>query len=62
MPLSKYDREFGGKRGSATKAHAAMVRQYGAEKGERVFYATKAKNAKRRRKRGGSALARATKR
>jgi hypothetical protein len=43
MPLSKYDREFGGKKGSAAKAHAAMVKEYGAEKGERVFYATKNK-------------------
>lgn len=43
MPLSKYDKEFGGKKGSAAKAHAAMVKEYGEEKGERVFYATKNK-------------------
>lgn len=42
MPLSKYDAQFGGK-GGATKAHAAMVKEYGAKKGERVFYATKNK-------------------
>jgi len=39
MPLSKYDPQFGGK-GGAAKAHAAMIEQYGATKGERVFYAT----------------------
>jgi len=43
MPLSKYNRYFGGKSGSASKAHAAMAKEYGAEKGERVFYATKNK-------------------
>lgn len=42
MPLSKYDAQFGGK-GGAAKAHAAMVKEYGAAKGERVFYATKNK-------------------
>jgi len=41
MPLSKYNKEFGGKAGSAAKAHAAMVKEYGAKKGEQVFYATK---------------------
>lgn len=45
MPLSKYDTAFGGKKGSAEKAHAAMAKQYGAKKGERVFYATKNKRA-----------------
>lgn len=49
MPLSKYDREFGGKRGSAAKAHAAMIKEYGAKKGERVFYALKNKRKKARR-------------
>lgn len=46
MPLSKYDRAFGGKPGAAAKAHAAMVQQHGTEKGESVFYATV--NKKRR--------------
>ena len=46
MPLSKYNKEFGGKKGSAAKAHAAMVKEYGKAKGERVFYATKNKRAK----------------
>jgi hypothetical protein len=44
MPLSKYNPFFGGKEGSATKAHDAMVKEYGPEKGERVFYATKNRN------------------
>lgn len=39
MPLSRYDKHFGGK-GGAEKAHAAMQEQYGKEKGEEVFYAT----------------------
>ena len=44
MPLSKYNKEFGGKKGAASKAHAAMVKEYGAKKGEQVFYATKNKH------------------
>lgn len=43
MPLSKYNKEFGGKPGSAAKAKKAMLKEYGAEKGEKVFYATKNK-------------------
>jgi hypothetical protein len=43
MPLSKYNTAFGGKPGSAEKAHTAMVQQYGDKKGEQVFYATKNK-------------------
>jgi len=43
MPLSKYNKQFGGKQGSAEKAHSAMVKEYGAKKGEQVFYATKNK-------------------
>ena len=45
MPLSDYDRWFGGK-GGAAKAHAAMVAQYGEKKGEAVFYATMNKKKK----------------
>lgn len=37
MPLKKYDRFYGG---NAAKALRAMVKQYGPEKGRRVFYAT----------------------
>jgi hypothetical protein len=40
MPLSRYNKAFGGKSGSAGKAHAAMVKEYGAEKADRVFYAS----------------------
>jgi hypothetical protein len=40
MPMSRYNKAFGGKAGSAAKAHAAMVKEYGADKGERVFYAS----------------------
>jgi hypothetical protein len=40
MPLSRYNRSFGGSKGSAAKAHAAMVEEYGKKKGEQVFYAT----------------------
>jgi len=43
LPLSKYNAQFGGKAGSAEKAHSAMVEQYGEKKGEQVFYATKNK-------------------
>ena len=43
MPLKRYDKQFGGKSGSAAKAHAAMVSEYGEKAGERVFYATKNK-------------------
>lgn len=43
MPLSRYNKAFGGKRGAAAKAHAAMAEEYGAKKGEEVFYATKNK-------------------
>jgi len=39
MPLSRYDKYYGGK-GGAEKAHAAMVEQYGKDKAEQVFYAT----------------------
>ena len=46
MPLSKYNAQFGGKKGSAEKAHAAMTKEYGDKKGEQVFYATK--NAKKK--------------
>ena len=44
MPLSAYNKYFGGKAGAAAKAHAAMKEHYGEETGERVFYATKNKH------------------
>jgi hypothetical protein len=37
MPISAYDRYFGG---DAAKALRAMIKQYGPEKGRRIFYAT----------------------
>lgn len=40
MPLSRYNSAFGGAKGSAEKAHAAMAKEYGDKKGEEVFYAT----------------------
>lgn len=42
MPISKYDKYFGGK-GGAQKAKSSMEQQYGPDKGESVFYATKNK-------------------
>jgi hypothetical protein len=51
MPIGKYDSAFGGKRGSAGKALAAMRAEYGAKKGTQVFYATKNKRRRRRRRR-----------
>lgn len=53
MPLSTYDRQFGGKPGSAGKAHAAMVKQYGAKKGASVFHALKNKRKGRTLLAGG---------
>mgnify|MGYP001583534989 CR=1 FL=1 len=50
MPLSQYDKHFGGK-GGAAKAHAAMVSQYGQEKGEEVFYGKMNKMKKKHRQR-----------
>jgi hypothetical protein len=46
VPLSRYDKFFSGKSGSATKAKGAMAKTYGAEKGEKIFYATKNRNKK----------------
>lgn len=46
MPISKYNKYFGGKEGSAAKAKSAMQQEYGEKKGESVFYATKNKNKK----------------
>lgn len=43
MPISKYNKFFGGKKGSASKAKRAMSKEYGPKKGEQVFYAKKNK-------------------
>ena len=50
MPLAKYDRAFGGKKGSAQKAHVSMVSKYGLKEGEQVFYAMKNKKMKAKMK------------
>ncbi|MDR7528678.1 MAG: hypothetical protein QN130_12455 [Armatimonadota bacterium] len=50
MPISQYDRYFGG-RGGAQKALRAMKKQYGPERGERIFYATLNQRRRRRRTR-----------
>ncbi len=42
MPVAQYDKYFGGK-GGASKAKKSMLSEYGAKKGEEVFYATKNK-------------------
>jgi hypothetical protein len=47
MPIEKYDKHFGGK-GGASKALAAMKKQYGDKKGEEVFYATMNKKKKKK--------------
>ena len=52
MPLSRYDTAFGGKKGSAGKAKRAMAKQYGAKKGESVFYASVNKAKKKRHSAG----------
>lgn len=53
MPLNRYDRYFGGTRGSAERTLAAMKKTYGPKKGETVFYASVAKRERRdKRKRG----------
>jgi hypothetical protein len=49
MPISKYNPAFGGKKGSATKARRAMLKQYGHKKGLQVFYATVNKMRKQKR-------------
>lgn len=47
MPLSKYNTQFGGKPGSAAKAHAAMSEQYGSKRGKAIFYMLKNKRKKK---------------
>ena len=37
MPISRYNRQFGG---NARKAYTAMIRRYGARRGRQIFYAT----------------------
>ena len=46
VPLSKYNKYFGGKKNAARKTFEAMIAEYGRKKGKRVFYATKNKRLK----------------
>jgi len=39
MPLGKYNKVFGGKKGAARSAYLGMVRTYGPQRGSNVFYA-----------------------
>lgn len=52
MPISQYDRFFGGQRGAAEKALSSMKKTYGARDGARVFYARVAKLKRREGVRG----------
>lgn len=45
--IEEYDKYFGGEKGSAAKAKASMIKEYGEERGEEVFYATV--NAKKKK-------------
>ena len=47
MPMSGYDKYFGGGKGSAAKAKAAMIAEYGSTKGIAVFYADGNKKKKK---------------
>lgn len=47
MPLSRYDKYFGGQTGAAERALASMKRLYGAKAGEHVFYGTVAKRQRK---------------
>lgn len=52
MPIAKYDKYFGGEKGSAAKAKRAMGKTYSsADKAEQVFYALK--NKRKKEARGG---------
>jgi hypothetical protein len=44
MPLSQYDKYYGGTKGSAAEGLASMKDEYGEKEGTRTFYATKNKN------------------
>jgi hypothetical protein len=39
MPVSKYDKYYGSKKGSASKALNALRERYGTAKGTSIFYA-----------------------
>jgi len=39
VPLTQYDKYFGGKPGSAQKAAVALKEEYGTDDGKKLFYA-----------------------
>jgi hypothetical protein len=49
VPVARYDKDYGGKKGSAAKARRAMIAQYGLSKGLQVFHATARRNERRKR-------------
>lgn len=49
MPIDSYDHLFGAKKGSANKALAALIKEYGPQKGTRIFYAMAADRKKARK-------------
>jgi hypothetical protein len=55
MPLSKYNTQFGGKPGSASKAHSAMQEQYGSKRGEAIFHMLKNKRKAKLKKENSDA-------
>jgi len=62
VPISQYDSVWGHKPGSAAKAKAAMVKQYGTTEGTRIFHATT--NERKAKGKGNAlmdAISRATK-
>lgn len=50
MPISRYNKYFGGRPGAAQKVLDAMKRTYGPKKGEQVFYGTVAKRERKARR------------
>lgn len=43
MPVSRYDKFYGGQKGSASKALNSMREQYGTKRGTSIFYAKASK-------------------
>jgi hypothetical protein len=53
VPLSRYDRLYGGKPGGAAKAFAAMRGTYGERKGRQVFFSVAAQRKREVEGKGG---------
>jgi hypothetical protein len=53
MALERYDKLFGGRRGSAAGTLKQMQKTYGRKQGEQVFYGTVAKREHRAKKTRG---------